>query len=1266
MATLKIDNDPRRLTLICIVFRFRFWHKYCVSAGRRLKIFIKFSPFIADTFAGVITPRTSWLLFQRLLLFGLAFFLSAQGLFALDPSRSLFEYNIQTWNRQNGLPFNRISAIAQTSDGYIWVGTQNGLGRFDGVEFTHVVIPNRPGWHSMSVSCLKASPRGGLWFGLDTGGTFGYFDGTNRFDAISAAWASAQINPRSILEDPDGSIWVGGQQGFVGAVQANGNNLYSNNVGLVQTVYRDPTGRLWVGSFEKGLFYWQDGKLNPAPAQDLLGVNIRAITMDPEGRLWVGTSWGLRCYDRDLKRSDRTAIWTEIQALMTDDHGAVWIGTSGDGLYRYVNGETSNLRKTNGLAEDYVSSLCEDREGSIWVGTRDGLTQLSDLKFPTASTIEGPLNSPVHGVCSSTNGGIWCATGAGVYNYKDHTVTLLPATTNLNPYVKRVFEARNGDIYTLSGLREVHIYSHGKLIAHFPNSDWPTALTEDSQSVIVSVGAQLYRVSPKGMTPFEFKGAPPQFHWIRNLSTCADGSLLVASVDGLFKIHGDKIEHWSVGEGVADQDITCVIEDGEGTLWLGGSSGLTRIRNNKVSVIHLSTPDPTINAIVADDFGNLWLSCSSGVIQADRRSLNDFADGHSQHFVSKLYDGVDALKTVDLTEVEAVGCKTPDGKVWFGGPLGAVQIDPLHIPFDPWPPPVRVQKVFVDGIPWSATNEIRRGNGELAFQYTALSFIAPQKIRFRYKLEGYDTEWTDAGSQRSALYANLKPGQYRFHVEACNVDGVWNTEGASFAVELPPLFYQTLWFKMAAGVVFILVLLALYGWRTRHLREKEKALKAANDLLENRVRDRTKELVEGRNLLRTLIDHLPDSVFVKDTDGRVIIDNLTHAHYLGFESTAQSVGKSDFECFPREKAEEFRQPELTLFETGKEYNAEENLTLKNGEIRWMRTTKVPLRDAHGKIIGLAGINRDITERKKWEAEMEALHSQLLETSRHAGMAEVATSVLHNVGNVLNSVNVSASIVDEQIRASNLDRLQKAIELLKENQPNLAEFFRPDGKGAKLVSYLDAIFEILQKERDTVQSEVEALSKNVEHIKKIVAMQQTYARVSGVIEAVNPVELMEDSLRLHEAAFQRHAVKVVREYADVPKIYVDRHKVIQILVNLLGNAKYACDSNEAGNRVVHVRVVEASGERIRMEVADNGMGIASENLTRIFSYGFTTRKNGHGFGLHSGALAAREMGGSLHAQSNGPGKGAAFALELPIEHQPATRTRPEQPKQLEPA
>jgi C4-dicarboxylate-specific signal transduction histidine kinase len=309
---------------------------------------------------------------------------------------------------------------------------------------------------------------------------------------------------------------------------------------------------------------------------------------------------------------------------------------------------------------------------------------------------------------------------------------------------------------------------------------------------------------------------------------------------------------------------------------------------------------------------------------------------------------------------------------------------------------------------------------------------------------------------------------------------------------------------------------------------------------------------------------------------------------------------------------------------------------------------VPVRDSQGNIIGLAGINRDITERKEWEAKLQAMHKQLVDASRQAGMAEVATSVLHNVGNVLNSVNISASLVEERIKRSGAGNLAKFAALLRKNEADLARFLTRNQKGRQLPTYLEALVQHLDTQRAELLSEMSSLGANLEHIKEIVTMQQSYARVAGVAEIVNVAELVEDAIRMHALGFERHGVTVTREFADVPAITVDRHKVIQILVNLLQNAKYACDGRDTPDRKVVARIAMA-GSRVRIEVQDNGVGIAPENLTRIFSHGFTTRKNGHGFGLHSGALAAREMGGALTAHSEGHGNGATFVLELPVEY-----------------
>jgi PAS domain S-box-containing protein len=318
----------------------------------------------------------------------------------------------------------------------------------------------------------------------------------------------------------------------------------------------------------------------------------------------------------------------------------------------------------------------------------------------------------------------------------------------------------------------------------------------------------------------------------------------------------------------------------------------------------------------------------------------------------------------------------------------------------------------------------------------------------------------------------------------------------------------------------------------------------------------------------------------------------------------------------------------------------------NGSILWIRSYSTVVLEEDKPIL-LRGVLLDFTREKKAAEELASLHTELLQTSHQAGMAEVATGVLHNVGNVLNSVNVSTTLVRERIRESEVTTLGRVAALLGEHQADLPAFLTTHPKGKMVAGFIQRLADQLSKERTETLGELELLAKNIEHIKEIVALQQSYARVCGVVESLPITELIEDALQINSTAFRRHGVEVVRQFEPVPLVSVNRHKVLQILVNLLSNAKYAVDQATVENKLLVLSVALDGNNRVSISVQDNGIGIAPENLTRIFSHGFTTKKEGHGFGLHSGALAAKEMGGSLRVHSAGAGRGATFTLELPI-------------------
>jgi two-component system, NtrC family, sensor kinase len=299
------------------------------------------------------------------------------------------------------------------------------------------------------------------------------------------------------------------------------------------------------------------------------------------------------------------------------------------------------------------------------------------------------------------------------------------------------------------------------------------------------------------------------------------------------------------------------------------------------------------------------------------------------------------------------------------------------------------------------------------------------------------------------------------------------------------------------------------------------------------------------------------------------------------------------------------------------------------------------------------LSSEIGERKRAEQELEAVHDQLVDAARRAGMAEVATGVLHNVGNVLNSVNVSATLVADRLRRSKVTELGRAVELLNDNAANLASFLTQSDKGNQLREFLRLVTAHLTQEQNLLLEEMQSLTKNVDHVKTIIAMQQSYARTGGVMEKVDIASLVDDALKLNASSFEKHKIELSREYADNPRAELDKQKVLQILVNLVRNARDALVESDRKNRQLTVRVgiepgkSESEEGRIAITVMDNGVGIAQEDLKRVFSHGFTTKREGHGFGLHSSANAAKELGGTLTAASDGPNCGAVFTLRLPL-------------------
>ncbi len=802
--------------------------------------------------------RTALILILALLL--AVFFPSASS--ALDPDKMLSQYVHDAWQTEQGLPQNTIQSILQTRDGYLWLATQEGLARFDGKQFVTFSRNSVAEIKNNLITSLLEDREGRLWFSTGGGGLNSLKDG--KFSVYTSKDGLSDDTIFSICEDREGAIWIGTRNNGLNRFKDGQVTSYTTQNGLsgdsVVAVYADREGALWIGVRGGGLNHFHDGQFKIYTTKDgLSDNNVSAICEDGGGGLWIGTNKGLNRFKdgRFIAYTMRDGLSDDsILTLQPDRKGALWIGTRKGGLNRFYQGRFNVYSTADGLSDYSVLSLYEDREENLWVGTvGGGLNRFKDGVFTAYTSREGLADDEVSPIFESREGSLWLGTSSGLTRIKDKRLTTYtPQNGFPEGGVFSICEDRAGSIWVGIGNGSLGRFKDERFTFYTKRDGLPghniTALCEDADGAIWvgTYGGGAGRFKDGRLTRFTTKEGLSHNTVLCLIEDREKNLWMGTRGGGLNRFRDGQLSSYTTNEGLSNDFVYSLYEDQEGTLWIGTSGGgLNRFKNGQFTSYTMREGlfDNVVFSIVEDNQQNLWMSCNKGVYRASKKELNDYAAGAIASITSTAYSTPDGMKNRECNGgFQPAGWKTQEGKLWFPTIKGAVCLDPDKKNL--LPPPVYIEGVTVNQQSVSGDNaEAPPGKGDLEFHYTALSLLNPDKVMFRFKLEGYDENWVDAGSRRVAYYTKVSPGRYRFRVIACNDDGVWNETGAAFNFYLKPYFYQTWWFYLLTVVFMAGVVLAAHRFRIRHLKERERKL----ELL---VAERTRELEQANESLHNL------------------------------------------------------------------------------------------------------------------------------------------------------------------------------------------------------------------------------------------------------------------------------------------------------------------------------------------------------------------------------------------------------------------------------